>query len=133
MLQKLKYWFFKDEDNFDVQVQLPENEDAKFLLKVDNISIGFLYCNNGDWFFKYTDDFKKHSGEYNHIIGFSNLDKTYKSDTLWPFFQARIPGLKQPAIQEILKNEKIDKENEAALLKRFGEKTISNPYELVVA
>ena len=44
--------------------------------------------------------------------------------------EARIPGLKQPAIKEILEKESIDKENEAALLVRFGRKTIANPYEL---
>ena len=70
---------------------------------------------------------------YNRIIGFPDLDKTYKSELLWPFFQVRIPGLKQPAIQEILKNEKIDEFNEVQLLKRFGKKIIANPYELVMA
>ncbi len=46
------------------------------------------------------------------------------------FFQTCIPGLKQPAVKEILDKENINVENEAALLKRFGKKTISNPYEL---
>jgi HipA-like protein len=92
-----------------------------------------LYCEKGEWYYKYADDFKSHSEEYNRIVGFPDLDKTYKSDSLWPFFQIRIPGLKQPAIQEILEKEKIDQANEVALLKRFGKKTISNPYELEMA
>ena len=33
----------------------------------------------------------------------------------------------------IIKKENIDQHNEAALLKRFGYKTIANPYELVYA
>ncbi|MEP7111336.1 MAG: HipA N-terminal domain-containing protein [Ferruginibacter sp.] len=99
----------------------------------DGIRIGTLHCENGDWFFKYTDDFKNHSDEYNRIVGFPDLDKIYQSDKLWPFFQIRIPGLKQPAVQEILARENIDKSNEVALLKRFGYKTITNPYELVLA
>ena len=132
MIRKFINWFSKSEDDFDLKVQLPKDEDAKFLLTVDNISIGTLYCEKAEWYFKYTDDFKTHSNEYHRIVGFPDLDKTYKSDSLWPFFQIRIPGLKQPQIQEILEKEKIDQLNEVALLKRFGKKTISNPYELVL-
>ena len=133
MLRKFINWFSKNEEGFEMQVQLPTDEDAKFILTVDKILIGVLYCEKGEWYFKYADDFKNHSNEYNRIVGFPDLDKTYKSDSLWPFFQIRIPGLKQPAIQEIIQNEKIDQENEVALLKRFGQKTISNPYQLVIA
>ena len=131
MIRKFINWFSKSEDDYEMQVQLPKDEEAKFILSVDNIRIGILYCEKGDWFFKYTDDFKKQSDVYNRIVGFPDLNKTYKSDILWPFFQIRIPGLKQPAIQKILKEEKIDKTNEVALLKRFGFKTITNPYQLV--
>ena len=131
MLRKIFNWFSKD-DELDVQIHLPKDEEAKFILKVDDIRIGTLYCEKGYWFFKYSDDFKEHAGEYNLITGFPDLDKTYQSDNLWPFFQIRIPGLKQPAIQEILEKEKIDKENEVALLKRFGYKTITNPYQLIM-
>ena len=133
MLRKFINWFNKGEDDFEMQVQLPKDEEAKFILMVDDIRIGTLYCEKGGWYFKYTDDFKKHSGEYNRIVGFPDLNKIYQSDILWPFFQIRIPGLKQPAIQEILEKEKIDKANEVALLKRFGKWTIANPYKLVMA
>lgn len=133
MIRKLINWFNKNEEGPEMQVHLPENEEAKFFLTVDNIRVGILQCENGEWYFKYTDDFKKNSNKYNRIIGFPDLDKTYKNDILWPFFQIRIPGLKQPAIQEILEEENIDETNEVALLKRFGQKTISNPYELILA
>lgn len=132
MLRKIFNWFSKD-DELDVQIHLPKDEKAKFILQVDDIRIGTLYCEKGSWFFKYADDFKQHAAEYNLITGFPDLSKTYQSDNLWPFFQIRIPGLKQPAIQEILAKEKIDKENEVALLKRFGYKTITNPYQLIMA
>jgi len=131
MLRKFKNWFSKSEGDFEMQNQLPKEEAAKFILSVDNIHIGTLHCDKGEWYFKYTDEFKGHSEEYNRIVGFPDLNKTYKSESLWPFFQIRIPGLKQPAIQEILAGENIDQNNEVALLKRFGKKTISNPYVLV--
>ncbi len=133
MISKLINWLSKNEDDFEMQLQLPENKDGKFVLMVDGMRIGTLHCEKREWFFKYTDEFKKHSDEYNHIVGFPDLNKIYKSESLWPFFQIRIPGLKKPAVQEIIAKEKIDQSNEVALLKRFGKKTISNPYELVPA
>lgn len=130
MLRKFLYLFRKDQD--ENVVRLPENKEAKFILIADNIKIGFLYCEKGEWFFKYSDEFKSQSDKYHRIVGFPDLNKIYNSEVLWPFFRIRIPGLKQPAIQEILKKENIDEENDIELLKRFGNKTISNPYELEI-
>lgn len=105
-------------------------ERTAFNLKVDNLIIGTLHYKDGMWEFKYSDEFKKQSHIYNLITGFPNLNKVYKSESLWPFFLTRIPGLKQPAVIEILNRENIDKNNECQLLKRFGKKSINNPYEL---
>lgn len=132
MLRKFINYFNKNGEEFEISNQLPEREDAKFILSVDKIEIGMLSCKDGEWWFKYSDEFKKLEGKYNRIIGFPDLNKTYKSKSLWPFFQIRIPGLKQPAIREIIAKENIDDSNEAALLKRFGKKTIANHYELVM-
>lgn len=128
MLKVFKRLFAKNNEH--IEAHLPETENATFNLKVDDIVVGILHCENGTWEFKYTPEFKQHANEYNRITGFSDLDKVYKNETLWPFFQTRIPGLKQPAVQEILEKEKINQTNEVELLKRFGEKTISNPYKL---
>lgn len=133
MKRKFLNWFSKGQDELEVSNSLPSDVSAQFLLSVDNIRVGSLSCKNGDWYYKYAEEFKKHSSEYNSIVGFPDLNKTYQSEILWPFFQVRIPGLKQPAIREILLKEKIDKSNEVDLLKRFGRKTIANPYELVMA
>ena len=131
MFNSIKNWFGKSDE--DLAMRLPQNEKAIFHLSVDDIRIGLLRCEKGEWIFKYTDEFKKHTDEYNLIVGFPDLNKEYRSETLWPFFRIRIPGLKQPAVQEILQNEQIDQENEVALLKRFGKKTIANPYRLAIA
>jgi HipA-like protein len=112
-------------------MHLPDTESGNFTLKVDDITIGILGFNKGYWTFEYTDEFKHRTGEYNLIVGFSDLNKKYQSESLWPFFLTRIPSLKQPAVQEIIKDENIDSENEVALLKRFGKKSIANSYELV--
>lgn len=123
-----KRLFSKTEDS--PLISLPKEESAIFKLKVDNLIVGTLRCEDGIWEFKYTEEFKERSDIYNLIAGFSDLNKVYSSDSLWPFFQTRIPGLKQPAVIEILNKENIDKSNEYQLLKRFGKKSISNPYEL---
>jgi hypothetical protein len=131
MIRKILSWFSKGEDDYDVQ--LPKDEKTKFILTVNDIQVGTLYCSNGEWFYQYSNEFKDHSDQYKKIVGFPDLDKVYKSETLWLFFRIRIPGLKQPAIQEIIEKEHIDKESDVELLKRFGKRSISNPYELEVA
>lgn len=127
MINKLINWFRKEEDN-DV-IGLPKSEKVLFFLKLDDIDVGILECKNGSWYFKYSDSFKTQE-DLNQIPGFPDLDKTYESEALWPFFQIRIPGLGQPAVKDIIKKENLDFNNEAVLLKRFGHKTISSPFTL---
>ncbi|WP_028788712.1 HipA N-terminal domain-containing protein [Terrimonas ferruginea] len=130
LYKKLKSWFSKGDN--DTVVSLPKDKDARFLLKIDGIDVGYLLSKEGEWYFSYTKEFQQHQ-DYNLITGFSEFDKVYKSEELWPFFRIRIPGLKQPFVQEILEQEKIDKNDEVELLKRFGKRTIANPYELTLA
>lgn len=113
-------------DEFELNM---ENE-TQFNLKIDNILIGILYTKDKYWFFEYSEEFKNNKDKYYRMVGFSDLDKIYKSDVLWPFFKIRIPGLKQPLIIEILKKENINSDDEVELLKRFGKEVISNPYKL---
>ncbi len=116
----------------------PENEDsgisfassgAKFELKISNLVIGILFSENNKWYFEYSDEFKAQS-QYYRIVGFSDLNRKYENDTLWPFFKVRIPGLKQPMVQEIIEKEEIDSKDESSLLKRFGKRIATNPYIL---
>jgi len=45
----------------------------------------------------------------------------------------RVPSLKQPSIRAIVGRERIDEHNQVELLRRFGRRTISNPFELISA
>jgi len=54
----------------------------------------------------------------------------YQSEDLWPLFLSRIPGLKQPGIQKILKENHLSETDTVALLKRFGGQSIQYPYLL---
>jgi len=112
MVQDISNWFKKGDT--DENVHLPKDTSAKFTLKIEDLVIAYVDCTEGVWTFKYSEEFKKNLHTYRYITGFPDLDKTYTSTSLWPFFRIRIPGLGQPAIKEILAKE-----------------NISNPYILI--
>lgn len=103
-----------------------------FDLFLKNLKVGILsYAKeDGVWYFEYSEEFKKNKDNFNLIIGFPDINKRYQSEILWPFFNIRIPGLKQPKVKEILQKENINPEDSVQLLERFGKKSISNPFEL---
>jgi len=127
MINFIKRLFNKPNQDHTPTIQ--GNSSIVFILKIGNLEIGYLTVEDGFWTFVYSEDFKNQD-KYGRLIGFSELDKTYKSEVLWPFFKIRIPGLKQPMIQEILENENIDESDEISLLSRFGRRITSNPYIL---
>lgn len=127
MIDLLRKLFNKPDS--DPSLIVDNKGNVRFILLIDKLNIGYLYIVDGKWKFEYSDEFKLQN-KYRKIDGFSDLNKIYESEVLWPFFKIRIPGLKQPMIKEILNKEKIDKSNEAILLKRFGKRAVSNPYIL---
>jgi HipA-like protein len=129
MIKSVLNKLFSKDGEEEMTTSIPTIEHGKLTLKVDELIVGFLSCEGGKWSFKYSEEFKNQE-DYHSLIGFPHLEDEYISDNLWPFFKIRIPGLKQPAIKEIVEYEDIDSQNEFELLKRFGEKSISNPYKL---
>lgn len=113
-------------------LKTPTDVHAEFILKYEDMTVGYLVLDDGVWKFSYSDEFKEQD-KLRPIVQFPDVNKVYKNEDLWPFFTIRIPGLNQPTIQKILKSENIDGSNEVELLKRFGKNTISNPYKLIVA
>lgn len=103
-----------------------------FRLSLGKLTVGELSYDGERWTFHYTEPFKTRSEEFYPIVGFSDLDKTYQSKALWPFFLVRIPGLGQPEVQEVIAREGLDATDEAQLLRRFGERTLANPFMLKV-
>ena len=109
---------------------LPTKTEAKFLLKYDNLLIGTLSASGGNWKFEYSEEFKRRS-DLRPIIEFPDISKIYERPDLWQFFASRIPSPEQNEVEEILKRENIEIDDAVGLLKRFGRKTITNPFELV--
>lgn len=123
----IKNLFSKGEE--DSKLELPKDLTGKLELFLDGTIVGYLSCKDGAWVFQYSTEFKNQD-EYPPIKEFPDVNKIYKSEVLWPFFRIRIPGLKQPKIKQIIKEENL-KTDEFDLLKRFGKRSISNPYILV--
>jgi HipA-like protein len=108
-----------------------DNLSADFILLYKELPIGNLSTRNGVWKFSYTERFRLQS-DLSPLIDFPNTNEEYTSHQLWPFFSYRIPGLNQPKVQEIMRKEHIQN-NELALLKKFGENSIYNPFLLKIA
>lgn len=113
-------------------IEAPRGIHAEFHLTHEGLQLGVLSVEGDYWTFHYTDEFRKQSN-IKPIIEFPDVEKTYKSRQLWPFFQIRIPSLKQPEVERILKAKGIDEKDVIRLLKLFGEETIANPFKLKAA
>ena len=127
MIKKLFSWAFQSEDTEKVS---PNSTSAAiFQVCLNNDVLGFLTSENGGWKFEYSNEFIGQT-KYLPLVDFPNKSKAYQSEDLWPFFLSRIPGLKQPAIQKIVKESGINDHDTVSLLKRFGRQSIQNPYVL---
>lgn len=132
MFKNLLNKLFKTEDmHFN---DTPSNvSKAVFHLKKDDVLIGILTYENHLWKFCYSDEIKNNpelSSKF-HIINFPDIHKEYTSSSLWPFFITRIPSINQPSLLQKIKAANADKNNPIDLLKLFGRKTITNPFELI--
>lgn len=103
---------------------------AKFLLKYGDLPVGTLTVQESLWQFEYSDEFK--GSDLRPIVEFPDVEKVYQSKELWQFFAMRIPSPEQPEVEEILRREQIEEHDAVKLLKRFGGRTIANPFELTL-
>lgn len=110
-------------------MQTPTNQEMIFYLTLKKVQIGRLHLHDGIWTYAYSDEFKQQSW-IKPLVDFPTPEKVYEADTLWPFFESRIPSLNQPYVQDVVKRKKIDINNTAAMLTEFGHRTIANPFAL---
>ncbi len=117
---------------FSRHIHAPADAKETFLLKYNDLLIGTLTVRDGKWVFEYSDQFR-HNQVLRPIVEFPDVNKSYESEELWQFFASRIPSTEQSEVEEILRQENIEEDDAVSLLKRFGRRTIANPYELVAA
>lgn len=113
-------------------IHAPVGVRAKFLLKYSDLVVGTLTVEDETWHFEYSEEFKRQE-QLRPLVEFPELEKSYHSKELWQFFAMRIPSAEQPEIGEIIQREKIPEDDAVRLLKRFGARTIANPFELTLA
>ncbi len=105
------------------------NYNPKFQLKYHDTIIGYLNYDGSIWTFDYSTWFKNQN-DLQPLFEFPIKDKFYKSEELWPFFESRIPSIKQPKVQEYLDSHPLDRNNKVKLLELFGVTSVNNPYKL---
>lgn len=106
----------------------PDNFKGQFVLTYNKLVIGHLSINEGKWTFEYSEEFKRQ----NDVLPLSNFpDKNavYTSKELWPFFASRIPSEAQLEGRDISSDKEVER-NEVNLLRKYGHKTITNPFTL---
>jgi HipA-like protein len=108
----------------------PRDLRVEFSLKYKHIPVGQLSLKDSEWVFSYTPEFRLHH-DLRPIVEFPDIERVYSSKALWPFFQMRIPSRTQASVDQVIRREQIAEDDEAAMLSRFGRRTISNPYELI--
>lgn len=126
MLGKFKNFWKTDGQE---TLRTPQEINSIFELSYKDITIGHLSLIKGTWKFSYSEEFRNQDSLL-PLTDFPDKNKEYEARELWPFFLSRIPGLGQPKVQEIIKEQNIDENDEASLLKIFGKRTIANPYKL---
>jgi HipA-like protein len=124
LMDKAKEWL-----GLARSVKAPPQAHAKFLLTYDDLLVGTLTVKDGLWKFEYSDKFKSEE-DLRPIVEFPDVNKIYVNEDLRQFFASRIPSSEQPEVEKILRREHVEEDDAVGLLKLFGKRTISNPFEL---
>ncbi len=129
ILTKLTPWSIGEDFSSD---NLKSKKEARFILKYKEKEIGVLEHKKEKWLFKYSEQYKKEQF-IKPLIDFPIIEKNYEFEELPPFFAARIPNLNQPFHFKKLLKYNGDKNDLVSLLEIFGQKSINNPFELILS
>lgn len=132
----LQRWKRSDDANAQDREKSPRPAPRLiFRLMYKKDLIGTLEFSGEKWVFAYSDWFKNQA-DMKPFANFPDVNREYVSDELPPFFESRLPGITQPHVEAFLaylkEQEKTinDAQTKVALLKKFGRRTITNPFEL---
>jgi len=107
----------------------PTDTHATFHIVYEKQVIAVLNYNGNVWEFKYTQEFIQNPVT-KPIADFPDVNRTYTSKKLWPFFASRIPSINQPFHLKKIRKANIREDDSIGLLKLFGRVTIANPFKL---
>jgi hypothetical protein len=92
------------------------------------VHIGTLMRDGGEYVFSYTPAFAASS--LPAIGEFPDKGREYRSATLWPFFEVRMPRVGREDVKTVMAAKKIDPHDELRLLGELAKKSVASPYEL---
>jgi|688.fasta_scaffold416925_1 hypothetical protein len=108
---------------------IDRSSDSEFVLALGRLPMAVLSRNSEGWTLRYTDAFKKQN-RIAPLVPFPDINKVYRSSVLWPFFSVRIPSIARPEVERTVRQEHLDYNDVAAMLRRFGRKSVADPFEL---
>lgn len=128
MLKSLRKYLWRSEGQENLGA--PANTRITFQIRYNDLLVGELRSADGEWVFHYSPEFKL-AKPFPGIMDFPDLEREYRGQELWPFFARGIPSIENPHVRETLAKEKVSANDEAGLLRLFGNRTIANPFRLV--
>ncbi len=93
--------------------------------------VGKLWQDQGDFVFEYDKAFAASPGA-EPLSPFPQLDETYRSTELWPFFAVRIPPLRRADVRSLLEERGLKPEQTLEILGTLARRSATNPYELAL-
>jgi len=108
---------------------IDRSKDSEFVLVLGRLPMLILSRNSEGWTMRYTVAFKNQN-RIAALVPFPDVNKVYRSSELWPFFSVRIPSIARPEVERMVREERLDYDDVAAMLRRFGRKSVADPFEL---
>jgi hypothetical protein len=119
--------------NWLQNINEPSNTNkVSFELKLGSLHVGTLSRERQEWVFAYTEAFCRQR-QVAPLVDFPMVGRVYRSEDLWPFFALRIPSTTQASVQAYLRERGQTQAEAADLMKKFGRRSISNPFLLTPA
>jgi HipA-like protein len=95
------------------------------------VTVGHLTFEKGWWTFEYAPEYRIRS-DLRPIEGFDDLQRVYRSKSLFPFFAVRVPDEHRTDVQRRLAQDDIEDPDTSDLLRMFGRKAAASPsFELI--
>jgi HipA-like protein len=92
------------------------------------VLVGTLTVEGQDYVFRYTIEYREVQGA-RPLGAFPDLDgQEYRSNTLWPFFAARLPPLGRSDVQQVLEKAGVDARDTLRVLATLSPRAATNPY-----
>lgn len=91
------------------------------------VRVGTLTVEGDEFVFVYDTEFATNP-TVRPLVGFSQLDKVYRSNELWPFFKTRIPPVDRDDVRVQLQQSNVEASDTLRVLGTVARAAIASPY-----